>query len=111
VSEARWHSQGVTLRPHLGDETLEWLRAVNAPFTLRPAATFLLQIDPETAMERLGSRPGREKFEKLDFLRSVDEGYRQLAEMDGYVLIDASLPLEEVAEKVWAIMNDATDQE
>ncbi len=99
--------QGVTLRPHLGNTAPEWLRTVNAPFTLRPDATFLMVIDPEDAMERLGSRPGREKFEKLDFLRQVDEEYRRLAEQDGYVLIDASLPLEEVAEAVWAIVKDA----
>ena len=101
--------QGVTLRPHLGEAARDWLRSINAPFTLRPDATFLLLLDPELAMERLDSRPEREKFEKLDFLRSVDEEYRRLAEEDGsYVVIDASLPLEEVAEAVWAIMNDAS---
>ena len=96
--------QAVTLRPRLGDSAREWLRAINAPFSLRPDVTFFLRLDPEVAMERLDSRPEREKFEKLDFLRSVDEEYRCLAEMDGYIVIDAAQPLEQVAEAVWNII-------
>jgi thymidylate kinase len=57
------------------------------------------------AMERMNGRPGKEKFEKLEFLQGVDEQYRRLAkEDDSYVVIDASLPLEEVAETVWNII-------
>jgi len=98
--------QGVTLRPHLGDRAVAWLREINAPFTIRPTITFLLLLDPEAAMERLGSRPGRAKFEHLDFLRKVDAEYRQLARGDrSYIVIDASLPLDEVAATVWGLMS------
>ncbi|HHT75137.1 MAG: dTMP kinase [Methanomassiliicoccaceae archaeon] len=97
--------QGVTLRPLLGDSASEWLRTMNEPFTIRPDITILLLLDPEMAMERMNGRPGKEKFEKLEFLQGVDEQYRRLAkEDDSYVVIDASLPLEEVAETVWNII-------
>lgn len=98
--------QGVTLRPYLAGKAVEWLKAINAPFTIRPTITFLLLLEPEAAMARLGSRPGREKFERLDFLRKVDALYRQLAREDpSYIVIDASLALEEVAATVWGLMS------
>ncbi|NLI73282.1 MAG: dTMP kinase [Euryarchaeota archaeon] len=96
--------QSVTLRPYLGDLAQDWLRSVNAPFALKPNITFLLSLPPEMAMKRLGSRPDIEKFEKLDFLRSVDKEYQKLADIDNYVVIDASLSKEQVANEVWSII-------
>ena len=94
--------QSVTLQPYFARGAMEWLRSVNAPLIIQPTATFLLLIDPEDAMKRLGSRNGREKFEKLDFLRQVDEIYRQIAREDpSYIIIDAGMPLDEVAATVW----------
>jgi dTMP kinase len=97
--------QGVTLRPHLGSRTLEWLKMVNEPVTLRPDATVLLRIQPETALARLSLRKGREKFERVEFLRKVVAMYDRLSEEDpSYVVIDASLPAEEVLDLVWSAL-------
>jgi len=54
--------------------------------------TLLFLLDPELALKRLGSRPGKEKFERLEFLRSVDENFRRMAsaEPERFVLIDAA---------------------
>lgn len=95
--------QGVTLRHLMGPRTMEWLRAVNRPIVIRPDRTFLLRVEPELAMSRLMDRKGRDKFEKLDFLRKVDSLYVRLAEEDpSYWVIDASLPPEEVVDEVLA---------
>lgn len=97
--------QGVTLRPFLGNRAVDWLREVNRPYCITPTTAFFLEIDPDLAMDRLGSRKGREKFEKIDFLRKVDQIYRQLVQEDRfYVTIDASQPLEDVIETVWSFM-------
>jgi dTMP kinase len=96
--------QSVTLRPHLGSRALEWLRMVNEPFALRPDATFLLRIDPERAMGRVSKRGEMEKFEKVEFLRKVSAMYDRLAEEDpSYIVIDASLSLDEVMDRVWSL--------
>lgn len=93
--------QGVTLRHFMGSRTLEWLKAVNRPVVIQPDRTFLLRLDPELAMSRIMDRQGRDKFEKLDFLRKVDSIYTRLAEEDpSYRVIDASQPLEIVLDDV-----------
>jgi dTMP kinase len=97
--------QGVTLRPHLGPGTLEWLKRVNEPVILRPDATFLLRIDPSKAMARLEDRKGREKFEKVNFLKKVAALYDRLAEEDpSYIVVDAERPLDEVLGTVWSMV-------
>ena len=54
------------------------------------------------------SRRGREKFERLDFLRSVDENFRRMAtlEPERFVRIDAEQDAKKVAkEAINAILN------
>lgn len=96
--------QSVTLRPYLGPKALEWLRSINAPFVLHPDATFLLRIDPELAMRRVNRRRGTEKFEKAEFLRKVAAMYDRLSLEDlSYIVIDATLPMDEVVDRAWAL--------
>ena len=53
-------------------------------------------------MARLAGRKGIEKFERVGFLRRVSAMYDRLASEDpSYVVVDASLPKEEVIEAVW----------
>ena len=64
--------------------------------------TFLLDMDPEVSLRRVGVR-GEEisKFEDRSFLEQVRSGYLALAEEFGFVRIDASKSAEDVADEVF----------
>ena len=99
--------QGVTLQgivPH----PISWIREIFRPWNVVPDMTLLFLLDPESALKRLKSRPGREKFERLEFLRSVDRNFRRiaLAEPERFVLIDAARDEETVAEDATAAVLD-----
>jgi dTMP kinase len=92
--------QGVTLRNVLPNP-MQWIRSIYRPWNLPPDRTLLFVLDPRLALQRMQSRPGREKFERFEFLQSVDQNFRCLAtgEPERFVLIDASKPPEKVAEE------------
>ena len=88
--------QSAALQDRMVDPT-EWLWELNRPVVIEPDAIFLLTIPPEKALDRLSSRSGRSKFEKLDYLRKVDRAYRRWAERDrNVILVDADRPVDEV---------------
>lgn len=69
---------------------LELLKELNTKATegLKPDITFLLDIDIDTALERISkSRGSLERFEKKDFLHKVREGFLKLAEEENNVVI------------------------
>ena len=83
--------QGVTLEgivPH----PVSWIQEIFRPWNVVPDMTLLFLLDPESALMRLKSRRGREKFERLEFLRMVDENFQSMAssEPERFVLIDAA---------------------
>jgi dTMP kinase len=59
------------------------------------------------------SRPGREKFERFEFLQSVDDNFRMLAalEPDRFVLIDAGKPPKTVAEEALLAIRELLSRE
>jgi dTMP kinase len=67
-----------------------------------PDVTFLLLLDPDEARERSGPPSDRIEREGEDFLRAVDEAYRELGSIFAgrIVTIDASRPVDEVAKEV-----------
>jgi len=92
--------QGVTLRGIVPDP-VQWIQNIYLPWNLRPDKTLLFVLDPHSALLRMKSRQGREKFERLEFLQSVDENFRRMAalEPDRFVLINAGGDAEDVAEE------------
>ena len=69
---------------------------------LLPDVTVLVEIDPETALARVGEK--RDRIERADaaFWPLVVEAYRDLAARfpERYVVVDGRLPVEELAEEI-----------
>jgi dTMP kinase len=61
---------------------------------LLPETTFLLLVDPETAAQRGSRNPDRIEREGIEFMRRVDEAYRELAAIfaQRVVALDAKKP-------------------
>jgi dTMP kinase len=91
--------QGITLRGIVPDP-LRWIQSLLKPWNVVPARTLFFAIDPALALERISSREGREKFERLDFLKEVDENFELLVseEKERFTRIDASLGPDDVSE-------------
>jgi dTMP kinase len=91
--------QGVTLKGIVPDP-VSWIQSISRPWNVLPDMTLLLLLDPQVALQRIEARPGREKFERLEFLRLVDENFRRMAsiEPDRFVQIDAGQDAEAVGE-------------
>jgi dTMP kinase len=83
---------------------IDAVRELNAAATggLVPDLTFVLLVDVDVALARRSDRPDRIEREDADFVRRVDAGYRELvaAEPQRYVVLDGSLPPEELAAQV-----------
>jgi len=58
-------------------------------------------LDPALALQRMQSRPEREKFERQEFLCEVDQNFRRLAALEPgrFAIIDASQDAEDVADQ------------
>jgi len=69
---------------------------------LLPDLTVLVEIDPETALARVGEK--RDRIERADaaFWSLVVDAYRDLAARfpERYVVVDGRLPVEELAEEI-----------
>ncbi len=100
-SDSRYAYQGATLS-HTFDNAMEWLQSIHNGWTIVPDLTILLTIDPGIAVSRCGIRGEHTKFEKIEFLRTVQDNYLKLAEKEPqrFVIVDAEAELEIVAHKV-----------
>lgn len=70
---------------------------------LNPDLIILLDISPEQGLARKRSLKDRFELEDLSFHRRVREGYLKMAaaEPDRWLVIDASLPKEKIADIIW----------
>ena len=70
---------------------------------LKPDLIVLLDIPPEQGLARKRSLKDRFELEDLSFHKRIRDGYLKMAasEPDRWLVIDASLPKEKVAETIW----------
>jgi dTMP kinase len=88
----------------VGVEIVEQLDAI-ATGGLKPDLTLLLDLDPGASLSRAVERNRMER-EDLEFHRRVAAAYRELAAREpGRIrMVDASLPVAEVAGRIWTIV-------
>ena len=67
-----------------------------------PDLVLVLDLPAETALERIGKARKIEKFEKLEFMKKLREGFLGLKNVldENIKIIDASKPIEEVFEQI-----------
>ncbi len=102
-SDSRYAYQGVTLSSII-ENPLEWVQGIHKGWTIVPDMTILFTLDPEIAISRCGIRGNHTKFEKIEFLKKVQENFLKLAEREPhrFVVIDAGKKLEALVREVEA---------
>ncbi|MDR2866268.1 MAG: dTMP kinase [Methanomassiliicoccaceae archaeon] len=79
---------------------MQWLKILNDKVSITPDMTFLFDIDPKTALERVEKRGSKSKFEDLGYLKEVRKNYLNVAKEYGFIVIDASRSKGEVFTEV-----------
>jgi len=74
----------------------------------RPDLTVILDVDLETAGERLGDKPDRIEQKGADYHKKVRSGFLELAKDKGsFAIVDASLDIETVHKKILETIRQA----
>jgi len=100
-SDSRYAYQGATLS-NIFDDAMGWVQSIHKGWTIAPDLTILFTIDPAIAVLRCGVRGNHTKFEKIEFLRTVQENFLKLIEREPhrFVVVDAGRELEVVGREV-----------
>lgn len=106
-SDSRYAYQGATLSDIFTDP-MEWIQNIHRGWTIVPDLTILFTIDPSVAVSRCGVRGNHTKFEKIEFLKTVQENFLKLAreEQKRFVVIDAGQELHFVGREVEVLIKE-----
>lgn len=98
--------QSVTLAPRFGGVAKfdAWLAAQCADWLVRPVRTYLVDLDADVAVARMGGRDETTRYEKAGFLGKVRAEYLRIAAAapDRFVVLDATRTPEELVADVLA---------
>ncbi len=105
--DSRYAYQGATLSD-IFDDAMGWVQGIHKGWTIVPDLTILFTIDPAVAVARCGVRGEHTKFEKIEFLRSVQENFLKLAREEPlrFVIIDADASFEVVGSEVESVVRE-----
>ncbi len=92
----RYYYSTVAYQGALGIDPLVILKK-NEEIAPKPDLTLIIDVSPETAMERISNREKLSGFEELEYLRKVRNIYLSI-ESDEITVIDGERPLDEVKE-------------
>jgi len=95
VSDRYVHSSIAYQSITVGDQ--RWVEELNR-FAEKPDLVILLDVDPEIGLRRIKGR--RARFERIEILKRVRRKYLELAEREGFKIIDANRRVKEVFEEV-----------
>lgn len=100
-SDSRYAYQGVTLS-NIFDDAVEWVESIHKGWTIVPDMTVLFTIDTSIAVSRCQVRGEKTKFEKIEFLKKVQENFIGLAKSEPtrFVLVDSGQELEALGHEV-----------
>lgn len=106
-SDSRYAYQGVTLSG-MFENAMGRIQEIHKGWTIVPDLTVLFRIDPRIAVTRCGNRGNHTKFEKVEFLKKVQDNFLELAdrEPERFVVVDAGQELETVSRKVEQVIEE-----
>ena len=79
-----------------------WIESINRYATLKPKKTFLFDLDPKIALERIQkNRTTTEHYENLSRLEVIRQHYLDYAKVDeSIILIDATKPITTLTDEI-----------
>ncbi|MCX9085389.1 MAG: dTMP kinase [Candidatus Methanoperedens sp.] len=106
-SDSRYAYQGATLS-NIFDDAMGFVQNIHGGWTVVPDLTILFTIDPLIAVTRCAVRGEKTKFEKIEFLKTVQGNLIKLAENepDRFVIIEAQKELTNVEKEVELVIHE-----
>ena len=105
VSDRYVHSSIAYQSITVGDQ--RWVKELNR-FAEKPDLVILLDVDPEIGLRRIKGR--RARFERVEILEKVRRKYLELAEREGFKIIDANRRIKEVFEEVKSLVKEFLEE-
>jgi dTMP kinase len=96
-ADSTYAYQGTQLQDKMQDP-IKWLQELSVNRFPIPDRTFLFDIDPHLAVQRIQNRDELIAFEKVSFLEKVQKNYHDISKGKQYKIIDATQSVEKISQ-------------